>query len=178
MEELAQVYARALFEAARDQGKLDELREQLAQFADALAENHELAVFFFSPYFSTAEKQEALGRVLDGAEEILLNFLALLIDKHRMPVIFRIRHEYERLWDEENRTLPVEITSAVELDRATTESLGKAIGERAGRKVTLAARVDPDILGGIVVRVGNSILDASIRNRLEQLRRHVAQGAS
>jgi F-type H+-transporting ATPase subunit delta len=178
MEELAQVYARALFEAARDQGKLDELREQLAQFADALAENHELAVFFFSPYFSTAEKQDALGRVLDGAEEILLNFLALLIDKHRMPVIFRIRHEYERLWDEENRTLPVEITSAVELDRATTESLGKAIGERAGRKVTLAARVDPDILGGIVVRVGNSILDASIRNRLEQLRRHVAQGAS
>ena len=178
MEELAQVYARALFEAARDQGKLDELREQLAQFAVALDENHELAVFFFSPYFSTAEKQEALGRVLDGAEEILLHFLALLIEKHRMPVIFRIRHEYERLWDEENRTLPVEITSAVELDRATTESLGKAIGERAGRKVTLAARVDPDILGGIVVRVGNSILDASIRNRLEQLRRHVAQGAS
>ncbi len=95
-----------------------------------------------------------------------------------MPVIFRIRHEYERLWDEENRMLPVEITSAIELDQATTESLGRKIGERAGRKVTLAARVDPDILGGIVVRVGNSILDASIRNRLEQLRRQVAQGAS
>ncbi len=123
------------------------------------------------------EKQEALGRLLDGAEEALLNFLSLLIENHRMPVIFRIRSEYERLWDEENLMLPVEITSAIELDEATTESLGKTIGERAGRKVTLAARVDPDILGGIVVRVGNSILDASIRNRLEQLRRHVAQGA-
>ncbi len=177
MEELAQVYARSLFEVAREQGKLDELREQLAQFADALDQTRDLAVFFFSPYFSTKEKQEGLGRLLDGADQALLNFLGLLIENHRMPVIFRIRHEYERLWDEENRTLPVEITSAIELDPTMTEGLGRRIGESAGRKVTLAARVDPDILGGIVVRVGNSILDASIRNRLEQLRRHVAQGA-
>ncbi len=175
MEELAQVYGRSLFQVALEQGKLDELREQLAQFADAVDQNHDLAVFFFSPYFSTKEKQEALGRMLDGADPILLNFLKLLIENHRMPVIFRIRHEYERLWDEENKTLPVEITSAIALDEQTTESLGKTIGERAGRKVTLAARVDPDILGGIIIRVGNSILDASIRNRLEQLRRHVAQ---
>jgi F-type H+-transporting ATPase subunit delta len=178
MEELAQVYARSLFEVGREQGKLDELREQVGQFADALDANRELAVFFFSPYFSTKEKQEGLDSLLEDADQSFLNFLSLLIENHRMPVIFRIRHEYERLWDEENRMLPVEITSAIELDQATTDSLLQTIGERAGRKVTLAARVDPDILGGIVVRVGNSILDASIRNRLEQLRRHVAQGAS
>jgi F-type H+-transporting ATPase subunit delta len=178
MEELARVYGRSLFEVALEQGKLDELREQLAQFADALEAQRELAVFFFSPYFSSKEKREGLGRMLEGADPVLINFLELLIENHRMPVIFRIRHEYQRLRDEENRMLPVEITSAIELDQATTENLGRTIGERAGRKVTLAARVDPDILGGIVVRVGNSILDASIRNRLEQLRRHVAQGAS
>jgi F-type H+-transporting ATPase subunit delta len=178
MEELARVYGRSLFEVAREHGKLDELREQLAQFADALDAERQLAVFFFSPYFSSKEKQDGLERMLEGADELLLNFLKLLIESHRMPVIFRIREEYERLWDEENRTLAVQITSAIELDQATTESLGRTIGERAGRKVTLAARVDPDILGGIVLRVGNSILDASIRNRLEQLRRHVAQGAS
>jgi F-type H+-transporting ATPase subunit delta len=178
MEELAQVYARALFQVAREQGKLDELREQLGQFADALAQNRELALFFFSPYFSSAEKQQSLGGLLQGADEILINFLALLIENHRMPVIFRVKDEYERLWDEENKTLPVEITSAIALDEATTESLGRTIGERAGRKVALAARVDPNILGGVVVRVGNSILDASIRNRLEQLRRQVAPGAS
>lgn len=178
MEELAQVYGRSLFEVAREHGKLDELREQVGQFADALSENRELAVFFFSPYFSTKEKQDALGRMLDGADPLFLNFLSVLIENHRMPVIFRIRQEYERLWEEENRMLPVEITSAIELDPATTERLGEKIGERAGRRVTLAARVDPDILGGIIIRVGNSILDASIRNRLEQLRRHVAQGAS
>jgi F-type H+-transporting ATPase subunit delta len=178
MEELAQVYGRSLFQVALEKGRLEELREQLGQFADALDEYRELAVFFFSPYFSSLEKQQSLGTLLEGADEILLNFLSLLIENHRMPVIFRIRQEYERLWDEENKTLPVEITSAIALDEATTASLGKTIGERAGRTVNLAARVDPDILGGIIIRVGNSILDASIRNRLEQLRRHVAQGAS
>ncbi|HTW41661.1 MAG TPA: ATP synthase F1 subunit delta [Solirubrobacteraceae bacterium] len=178
MEELAQVYGRSLFQVAREEGKLDELREQLAQFAQALADNHELAVFFFSPYFSTQEKQQSLGRLLVGADAAFVNFLELLIENHRMPVIFRIREQYERLWEQENRTLPVEVTSAIALDEQTTASLGRTIGERAGSKVTLAARVDPDILGGIIIRVGNSILDASIRNRLEQLRRHVAQGAS
>jgi F-type H+-transporting ATPase subunit delta len=178
VDELAEVYARSLFEVARDQGKLDELREQLAQFADALDSNRELAVFFFSPYFSTKEKQEGLERLLDGPEETFVNFLKLLIENHRMPVIFRTRQQFERLWERENQLLPVEITSAIELDAETTESLGRSIGERAGRKVRLAAHVDPDILGGIVLRVGNSILDASIRNRLEQLRRHVAQGAA
>jgi F-type H+-transporting ATPase subunit delta len=178
MEELAQVYARSLFEVGREQGKLDLLREQLDQFADAVDQNRELQMFFFSPYFSTKEKQEGLDSLLQGADENLVNFLNLLIENHRMPVIFRIRQEYERLWEQENRMLPVQITSAIALDQAMTENLGRTIGERAGRRVTLEARVDPEILGGIVVRVGNSILDASIRNRLEQLRRHVAQGAS
>jgi ATP synthase F1 delta subunit len=178
MEELARVYARSLFEVASEHGSLDELREQLGQFADALDSYRELAVFFFSPYFSTPEKQDGLRRVLDGADPILLNFLSLLIENHRMPVIFRIRQRYEQLWQEAHRLLPVEVTSAIELDAETTETLGRTIGERAGRRVQLAARVDPDILGGIVVRVGNSILDASIRNRLEQLRRQVAQGAA
>jgi F-type H+-transporting ATPase subunit delta len=178
MDELAEVYARSLFEVALQQGKLDELREQLGQFADALDQNRELAVFFFSPYFSTKEKQDGLERLLDGADETFVNFLKLLIENHRMPVIFRTRQQFERMWERENQLLPVDITSAIALDQETTENLGRTIGERAGRKVRLAAHVDPDILGGIVLRVGNSILDASIRNRLEQLRRHVAQGAA
>ena len=178
MDEIARVYARALFEVARERGRIDEVREQLAQFAQALADNRQLAVFFFSPYFSSKEKQDGLARVLDGAEEILVNFLNLLVEKHRMPVIHRIVAQYQRMWEEERRMLPVEVTSAIELDADTTDALGRTIGERTGREVRLSAHVDPDILGGVVVRVGNSILDASIRNRLEQLRRQVAQGAS
>jgi F-type H+-transporting ATPase subunit delta len=178
MEELAQVYGRALFEVAEEQGKVEELREQLGQFADALEANRELRLFFFSPYFSTAEKQQALDGLLDGAEEAFLSFLKLLIENHRMPVIFRLRREYERLWAEANRVLPVQVTSAIELDEATTQSIGASIGQSTSRKVTLSTRVDPDILGGIVVRVGNSILDASIRSRLEQLRKQVASAAA
>jgi F-type H+-transporting ATPase subunit delta len=178
MEELAQVYGRSLFEVAREQDKLDLLREQLGQFADALKTNRELELFFFSPYFSSAEKQAGLEKLLDDADARLLSFLDLLIENHRMPVIYRIRREYDRLWEQENRLLPVVLTSAVELDEQTTNTLSEQIGERTGRTVTLTTRVEPDILGGIVVQVGNSILDASIRNRLEQLRTQVAQGAS
>jgi F-type H+-transporting ATPase subunit delta len=176
MEEIAQVYGRSLFEVASEHGKLDELREQLGQFADALTDNHELAVFFFSPYFSTEEKKEGLRSAVEGADEELMNFLELLIENHRMPAIFRIRNQYDALWDKENKQLPVEVTSAVELDQDTVSEIGKRIGEATGQKVNLTTHIEPDILGGMVLRVGNSILDASIRNRLEQLRKQVARG--
>jgi ATP synthase F1 delta subunit len=175
MEEIAAVYARSLFEVAKEQGKLDSVREQLGEFADALQETRELQVFFFSPYFSTAEKQDGLDRAISGADPVFVNFLKLLIENHRMPVIFRVRRGFDALWEDENKLLPVRVTSAVELDSGTVSQIGDKIAEQTGRKVDLSSEVDPDILGGIVVRVGNSILDASIRNRLEQLRRQVAR---
>jgi F-type H+-transporting ATPase subunit delta len=175
MEEIAQVYSRSLFEVAKEQGKLDDIREQLGEFADALDANRELQVFFFSPYFSTEEKKDGLARAVTQADEILINFLGLLLDKHRMPVVFRIRRQLDERWEEENAMLRVEVTSAVELDDSVVRQIGDRVGEQTDRKVELASRVDPDILGGIVLRVGNSILDASIRNRLDQLRREVAK---
>jgi F-type H+-transporting ATPase subunit delta len=175
MEEIARVYARSLFEVAKEHDKLDVVREQLGQFADALADQRELSIFFFSPYFSTQEKEDGLGRLLDGVDDVVANFLKLLIENHRMPAIFRVRREYEALWERENQLLPVTITSAVTLDEATVKSIGDAIGRQTGQQVQLTADVDPDVLGGLIVRVGNSILDASIRNRLENLRRSVAR---
>jgi F-type H+-transporting ATPase subunit delta len=174
MEEIAQVYARSLFEVAKEQSKLDVVKEQLGQFADALDGNRELSIYFFSPYFSTTEKKDGLGKLLEGADETVSNFLALLIENHRVPVIFRVRREYDVLWEQENKRLPVTVTSAVTLDEATVKSIGDAIGRQTGQQVELTANVDPDVLGGLIVRVGNSILDASIRNRLENLRRSVA----
>ena len=175
MEEIAQVYARSLFEVAKEQSKLDVVKEQLGQFADALDGNRELSIYFFSPYFSTTEKKDGLGKLLEGADDVIGNFLALLIENHRMPVVFRVRREYDVLWEQENKRLPVTVTSAVALDEATVKSIGDAIGKQTGQQIELTADVDPDVLGGLIVRVGNSILDASIRNRLENLRRSVAQ---
>jgi F-type H+-transporting ATPase subunit delta len=175
MEEIAQVYARSLFEVAKEHDKLDVVREQLGEIADAIGESHDLQVFFFSPYFSTDEKVEGLRQALQDADESVVNFLDLLIEKHRMPALFRIRREFDALWEEENRLLPVQVTSAIELDESTVRQIGDAIGEQTGRRIELTSEVDPGILGGIVLRVGNSILDASIRNRLEKLRKQVAR---
>jgi ATP synthase F1 delta subunit len=177
MEEIASVYARSLFEVAKEQDKLDEIREQLGQVADALDADRELQIFFFSPYFSTEEKQDGLRKVIDGAEPAVLNFLELLVENHRTPALFRIRHEYDELWERENKLLPVEITSAVELDDEIARRIGDEIGEQTGQRVELTKTVDPDIIGGLVLRVGNSILDASIRNRLDNLRKNVAKAA-
>lgn len=175
MEEIAAVYARSLFEVAQEQNKLDAVRDQLGAFADALNESRELQTFFFSPYFSTVEKADGLDRAVTDAEPIVVNFLKLLIENHRTPAVFRVRREFDRLWQEENKLLPVQVTSAVELDQATVAQIGDRIAQQTGRRIELSASVEPEILGGIVVRVGNSILDASIRNRLEQLRKQVAR---
>ncbi|HZC75774.1 MAG TPA: ATP synthase F1 subunit delta [Gaiellaceae bacterium] len=177
MEEVAQVYARSLFQVAAEKDRTDEIREQLGQLAGAMEEDRDLQVFFFSPYFSTKEKKEGLDKTISGADEIFVNFLKVLIENHRMPVIFRVRREYEVLWEEANRLLPVSVTSAVELDEATVSELRDRIAEQTGRRVEMSTHVDADILGGIVVRVGNSVLDASVRNRLDQLRRNVARAA-
>jgi ATP synthase F1 delta subunit len=178
MEEIAEVYARSLFEVAQEHDKADELREQLGQVADELSKNRDLQVFFFSPYFSTQEKKDGLKGLLDGADETLVNFLELLIEKHRMPVLFRIRRAFDALWERENRILPVQISTAVPLDEDIVRKLGDRIAESTGQKIELTAKIEPDIIGGIVLRVGNSILDASIRNRLQNLRKHVARGAA
>jgi F-type H+-transporting ATPase subunit delta len=177
MQDAARVYAEALFEVGRDKGKLDVLREQLGQLADAIDGDRELQVFFFSPYFSSKEKRDGARRAISGAEPELLNFLELLIDKGRMPEIFRIRQELDELWKQENRRIDVTVTSAVELDPAVVAKIGEEIEKQTGEKVDLASQVDDEILGGIVLQVGNMVLDASIRSRLEKLRKSVAGAA-
>jgi F-type H+-transporting ATPase subunit delta len=175
VEEIAQVYARALFEVAEERDLLDQIHDELTQFADALSDNRQLAVFFFSPYFSTEEKKEGLKKAVTGADPAFMNFLEALIERHRMPAIFRIKDRYQDMWEDARDLLPVQVTSAVKLDSSTVERIGDRIGEQTKRTVELSSQVDPDILGGIVLRVGNVILDASIRNRLEQLRKQVAR---
>jgi ATP synthase F1 delta subunit len=177
MADAARVYAEALFEVGRDKGTLDTLQQQLGEFTDAVDRNRELQVFFFSPYLSTEEKKDGIKRAVTDAEPELINFLELLVDKHRMPEIFRIRRELDELWKHENRRIDVTVTSAVELDSAVVEKIGQEVERQTGEEVDLSSAVDSDILGGIVLQVGNMVLDASIRSRLEKLRKSVATAA-
>src|SRR4051794_1640455 len=178
MEELGQVYARALFESAIEHDELDTVQEQLALWADAVGENKALQTFFFPPRFSSAEKKDAVRRIIEGGDERFLNFLELLAERHRLPATFRIRREFDDLWREEHKLLSVEVTSAIELDESLVSSIGERIEERTGRRIELTSRVDPDIIGGLVLRVGNKILDASVHGRLERLRRQLTRAAA
>jgi F-type H+-transporting ATPase subunit delta len=177
MEEIAEVYARALFEAAVDDDVLDRVHDELGQFADALEGERNLQIFLFSPYFSSEEKKQGVRRIVTDADERVLNFLELLAERHRMPAVFRIRRLFDGLWADENKLLPVTVTSATELDKGLVDDIGKRIEEQTGRQVELSSTVDPDVLGGLRVRVGNMVLDATVRNRLEQLRKQVAKAA-
>src|SRR5919204_6171666 len=177
MEEIAEVYARSLFEVAMDHDQLDEIHEQLGEFADLLSADRQLQVFFFSPYFSSVEKKDGVTKVIEGGNEYFVRFLQLLAEKHRLPVLFRIRREFDALWAKEQHLLEVSVTSAVDLDEETVKGIGRKIEEQTGQRVELTASVDPDLIGGIVIRVGNKVLDASVRNRLERFRRSVASAA-
>ncbi len=122
MEEVAEVYARALFQVARDQDKLDEIHDQLGQFTDVLDETRDVAVFFFSPEFSSEEKKAALARAVEGVEPAFYNFLEALIERHRMPVIFRVRTRFHELWEDERKLLDVDVTTAVQMDEEAVRS--------------------------------------------------------
>jgi len=177
MEELARVYAESLFGVAKEKGNLDTVREQLGQFSAALEEDKDLQVFFFSPSFSSKEKLEGLSLAVSEADPELLNFLELLIEKHRMPAIFRISNQFEEMWKKENRRIEVTVTSAIELDPAIARQVGAEVERQTGKEVELTSRVDESIIGGLVLQVGNMVLDTSIQNNLEKLRQSVARAA-
>ena len=177
MEEIARVYSEALFEVAKSKGRLDEVHTQLGEVAEALSVDRDLQVFFFSPYFSSTEKRDGVARTLSGAEPELLAFLELLAEKHRMPALFRIRGRFDELWAKERGHLEVTVRSAVELDDDVVRSIGAEIERKTGQTIDLRSAVDRDLIGGIVLQVGNMVLDASIQNRLEKLRKEVAQAA-
>src|ERR1700738_2960148 len=121
MEEIGQVYARALFEVAVEHDALDEVHEQLDAFADAMHDNRDLAVFFFSPYFSVAEKRDGLKRGVQDANPAVINFLEARIERHRMAAIFRIRTDFDAMWEEARHRLPVHVTSAIKLDGSVVD---------------------------------------------------------
>lgn len=177
MEDIAEVYARALFEVACEGDALDRVHEELGEVTDAVEGDRQLRMFFYSPYFSSEEKSGAVSKVVTGADERLVRFLEMLTERHRMPILPRIQRAFDVLWAEQRKLLPVSVTSAVELDDPLVHEIGRRIEEQTGRRVQLAAKVDPYVVGGLVVRVGNMVLDASVRNRLEEFRKQIARGA-
>ena len=164
------MYARALFEAAQDAGRLDVVHEQLGDFAAAIGEIPELRRVLGNPELDPQEKAAVLGEILGDADELVRNFLLLVSEKGRAGEIEGIYTEFDALVAAENRRLTVELTTAYELSDDEAASIVEKIEKSSGRTVEATRSVDPDLIGGIVLQVGSHRLDASVRGRLARLR--------
>lgn len=164
-------YARALFEAAKEQGRLAQVNEELSDFAAAAAQVPELASLLENPEVDRASKKAVLEELLAGADELVRNFLLLLVEKGRIAGLQEIVRELESLVAAEERRLELELTTAIELTDEEAREIVSQIERAAGREVEASRRVDPKLIGGLVLQIGSLRVDASVRGRLEQMRR-------
>jgi F-type H+-transporting ATPase subunit delta len=173
MSVVDRVYATALFEAAQEEGRLEPVREQLVQLVEAEREVPELRELLRNPQVDPRARRAALEDVLTGSDELLRNFLLVLADKGRAGQLEEIANEFERLVAEHEGVVHAELTTAVEISDDEADKLLQQIEQSSGRKVEATRTVDPDLIGGIVLQVGSHRLDASVRGRLDRLRRRL-----
>ena len=178
MSVVDRVYARALFEAAQEKGRLEPVRDQLEQVVTAAADVPELRELLRNPQLDPRARAAALEDVLAGGDELLRNFLLVLVDKGRISALELIAQEFERLVAEAEGVLSAELTTAIELSDDDERRLLKQIEDASGRKVEATRQVDPELIGGIVLQVGSHRLDASVRGRLDRLRRALVGASS
>jgi F-type H+-transporting ATPase subunit delta len=169
---VARSYAEALFELARADDALELYAERLAQIADLVESERGFRLFLETPRIDAAIKKQAIRKVWEGrVPDRLLRFLLLVIDKRRARVLPQMAAEFNRLVNEHFGRLRVEITTATEPDGALKAELKERLGRLLDKEVLPRFRVDPRIIGGVIVRVGDLIMDGSIRRRLQTLRR-------
>jgi len=173
MASAQRMYARALYEAAKDQDKLDAVREELGDFVEAQRQVPELRELLRNPQLDQRLKASALEELLGGDEKLVRNFLLLLAEKNRAGEIDEIAREFDRLAAEAEGILDVELTTAVELSDEETRDVITQIENASGRKVKATQRVDPGLIGGLVLQAGSLRLDASVRGRLDRLRQEL-----
>jgi F-type H+-transporting ATPase subunit delta len=167
------MYARALFEAAKEQGRLARVREELGDFVAAIDQVPELDGLLKNPQLDPRAKAQALEDVLGGADPLVRNFLLLTVEKNRGGQLREIHREFERLMAAEERRLTVELTTAHELSDDEARQIVGQIESASGRPVDATRSVDPNLIGGIILQAGSLRLDASVRSRLERLRREL-----
>jgi F-type H+-transporting ATPase subunit delta len=169
------IYAEALFGAAKDAGRLAQVHEALGDFATAIAETPELRSVLRNPQLEPSAKAAILDDLAGDEEPLFANFLQLVAEKGRAGELEEIAKEFERLMAREERRLTVELTTARELTDAEARAIIEQIEGAAGRKVEATQKVDPDLVGGIVLQAGSLRVDASVRGRLERLRNELVK---
>lgn len=168
------MYARALFEAARDAGRVEQVSGDLAALARAVVDVPELDGFLRNPQVDPMGKAEVLGKLTEGADELMRNFVQLVAEKGRSGELVVMSAELDALVAGSQNRLSVELTTAHELSDEDARSIVETIQKASGRKVEATRSVDPSLIGGIVLQVGSHRADGSVRGRLERLRHELA----
>ena len=168
------MYARALFEAAREKGRLAQVSADFAALAGSLEEVPELRRFLRSPQVDPAEKAALLGEITEGGDELTRNFVRLVAEKGRAGELAEMREELDALVTRAENRLSVELQTAHELSDDEARSIVETIEKASGRTVEATRSVDPSLIGGIVLRIGSFRADGSLRGRLERLRHELA----
>ena len=178
MAVVARTYARALFKAAKEQGRVDAIREELDSFSSALEESPELQALLRNPELDPPQKAAVLDAVLEDADELVRSFVRVVTEKGRGPILDEIVREFDALVATEEQILSVELTTAYELSDDEAEAIVSQIEEASGRRVEAARTVDPALIGGLVLKAGSLEVDSSVRGRLDRLRRDLAHAST
>jgi F-type H+-transporting ATPase subunit delta len=167
---IATVYATALYQAAKEEGRVEEVRRDLGEFVEALDASAELRQLMTAEEVSDARKTAVLMELTEGGDELVRNLLRILVDKNRESEVAALYRAYVGLVEQAQGLVHVEVVSAVPLTPALQDSLRAKIESSLHKTVELTATVDKEIIGGLRLRVGDQIVDASVRHRLDSLR--------
>lgn len=170
----AKRYARAVFELARERDELDKWREELGKISTALQEP-KLMALLRSSRLPFSQKRVVLEAQLKGLSPLAMNLANLLVLRSKLTVLESLVQEYERLVDAHYGIEHVKVTTAVPLDKDELQRVSGQFAAALGKKVIVEGRVEPSLLGGLVARVGDWLIDGSVRNRLELLRQGMAE---
>ena len=165
-----------MFEAAKENDRLPQVSEELADFAAAVRDVPELRSALRNPQLESRTKIAVLDDLVGDADELLRNFLRIVAEKGRIGAIEEIAREFDRLMAREERRLNVELTTARELSDTEARELLQQIERASGRKIEATRRVDANLIGGFVLQAGSMRVDASVRGRLEGLRQELVRG--
>ncbi|MEL7501972.1 MAG: ATP synthase F1 subunit delta [Cyanobacteria bacterium J06554_6] len=180
ISEVSEPYARALLSVAQSNNTMDEINSLAGDLLGVMSESDELSTFLASPVAEDEAKKNVLKRVVgDDANPAFRNFLLLLVDRGRVSLIEPILKQFQGMVREVKRTVLAEVTSAVELTDSQKETIRqKVLGMTGAQSADLETTIDPDLLGGVIIRVGSQVVDASLRGQLRRIGMQLGSSAA
>jgi len=172
-------YAQALFEIANEKDKLDIIEEDLKAVSDVFEQEKDLQKILYHPQVTAGVKKEIVNNIFEGKiSDEVKNFLNLLIDKHREAYLDEVVSEFIKITNTARNIVDAEVISAIELDEGYKKEVAKVLNRLAGKDVKPKYKVDSSLLGGMVIRIGDKVIDGSVKNNLRTLRQHLVSKIS